>query len=130
MVVNRLIIIGLCSLLATPGCAEQSVLRGEFCDVINSPRTRSGDRIDLDVVLVWNENSGAVVTGPGCPQTLYNADFDMSVSDERALMSSLRRTPPTAGEAVQRTPMRIQGTIERKFANGGVLRITTANRTD
>lgn len=130
MVLKRLIIVGACSLLATPGCAQQSALRGEFCDVINSPQTRSGDRFDLEAVLMWNENSGALVTGPECPNTLYNADFDMSVSDERALMSSLLRTPPTAGEAVQRTPIRIQGTIERKFPSGGVLRITTASRTD
>ena len=130
MVRIRIIIIGLCSLVATQGCAQQSVLRREFCDAINSPEARSGDRIDLEAVLVWNENSGAVVTGPECPHTLYNADFDMSVSDERALMSSLLRTPPTAEQAVQRTPIRIQGTIERKFANGGVLRITTATRMD
>jgi hypothetical protein len=130
MVLIRLVVIGLCSLVPIQGCAQPSVLRGEFCDVINRPETRNGDRIDLEAVLVWNENSGAVVTGPECPHTLYNADFDMSVSDERALISSLLRTPPTAGQAVQRTPIRIQGTIERKFANGGVLRITTANRMD
>ena len=128
MVLNRFVIIGFFSLLATPGCTEQAVMQGEFCAVVSSPQTKTGDRIDLTAVLVWNQNSGAIVTGPECPNTLYNADFDMSVSDERAFMSSLLRTPPVAGEAVQRTPVQIQGTIERKFASGGVLRITSARR--
>ena len=130
MALQRVIIIVASLALTTPGCAQTPVQQGDFCDVIGSAEARVGDRFDVETVLVWNEFSGAVVTSSECSNKLFNADFDMSDSDERAFMASLLRTPPRAGVGVQRTRVRIRGSIERLNPNGGVLNITDARRLD
>ncbi len=130
MTTDRLALVGISSFLIAAGCAQPAQQVGKFCDVISRPELAVGDRLDVEAVLIWNENSGAVVSGPECSR-LYNADFRMmSASDERAFMSSLRRTPPTADQAVQRTKVRIRATVVRVNPRGGVLSVTSAQRLD
>ena len=127
---DRVALTGISAFLIAAGCAQPAQQVSRFCDVISRPELAVGDRLYVEAVLIWNENSEAIVSGPECSR-FYNADFRMmSVSDERAFMSSLRRTPPTAGQAVQRTRVRIRATVVRLNPNGGVLGVTSAERLD